>query len=81
MQPWMIFLQSSKVVISFQFSTFVLLMQLYYGKTSLVYVVISFQFSTFVLLMQLISHSRLGISSLRGFIEKEKPVEYHRLFL
>lgn len=44
-------------------------------------VVISFQFSTFVSLMQLISHRRLGISSLRGFIEKEKPVEYHRLFL
>ena len=69
------------VVISFQFSTFVSLMQLLSDLNGLNAVVISFQFSTFVSLMQLISHRRLGISSLRGFIEKEKPVEYHRLFL
>ena len=44
-------------------------------------VVISFQFSTFVSLMQLILHSDLDMSSLRRFIEREKPVVLHRLFL
>ena len=40
------------VVISFQFSTFVSLMQLKYFALPLYCVVISFQFSTFVSLMQ-----------------------------
>ena len=70
-----------EVVISFQFSTFVSLMQPPRGQVLDYNVVISFQFSTFVSLMQLISHRRLGMSSLRRFIEREKPVVYHRLFL
>ena len=40
------------VVISFQFSTFVSLMQLFKASPELAIVVISFQFSTFVSLMQ-----------------------------
>ena len=81
MQPISNIVYVVAVVISFQFSTFVSLMQLFRCGVLYPLVVISFQFSTFVSLMQLISYSRLGMSSLRGFIEKEKPVEYHRLFL
>ena len=45
-------LEHKPVVISFQFSTFVSLMQLVYQDVLLGGVVISFQFSTFVSLMQ-----------------------------
>ena len=48
------------VVISFQFSTFVSLMQPTPSALYSVSVVISFQFSTFVSLMQLLSLGRLS---------------------
>ena len=47
------------VVISFQFSTFVSLMQRLFPNTAPRLVVISFQFSTFVSLMQLTLDSLL----------------------
>ena len=53
MQPRILALLAEAVVISFQFSTFVSLMQLLTAEEAIASVVISFQFSTFVSLMQL----------------------------